>query len=191
MDAKDTQKYYKKYSLPRGALYGAVGGLVAAWVMAPFLMITMILLGFPEDVLFITLGGYVTLDFADSFQAGIIMHIMSGVIIGTIFGVMTAAIERLRITSFAKGVGTGLAAGGIIFAVFFVPLAVTTLPALVDAIIQNGQGISEEQRSDLEAQVFIGIMVLGAFDHLAYGAVLGVVTSGFIVGVRKITKVEK
>jgi hypothetical protein len=191
MDAKDTQKYYKKYSVPRGALYGAVGGLVAAWVMAPFLMITMILLGFPEDVLFITLGGYVTLDFADSFQAGIIMHIMSGVIIGTIFGVMTAAIERLRITSFAKGVGTGLAAGGIIFAVFFVPLAVTTLPALVDAIIQNGQGISEEQRSDLEAQVFIGIMVLGAFDHLAYGAVLGVVTSGFIVGVRKITKVEK
>jgi hypothetical protein len=191
MDAKDTQKYYKKYSLPRGALYGAVGGLVAAWVMAPFLMITMILLGVPEDVLFTTLGGYFIIDFADSFQAGLIMHIISGVIIGTIFGVMTAAIERLRITSFAKGVGEGLAAGGIIFAVFFVPLAVTTLPALVDAIVQNGQGITEEQRRDLEAQVFTGIIVLGAFDHLAYGAVLGVVTSGFVVGVRKITKVEK
>lgn len=187
MDASDTQKYYKRYSVPKGALYGAAGGLVAGWVMAPFMMITMTMIGASQDAFFSALGDYFVAD-ENAFQAGLAAHMAAGVVMGAMFGATTAGIERLRVTSFAKGVSEGLATGAVAFAVLFLPLTVSAFPSLVEAI---AQGMTEEQRDILEAEVFPALIGLALLDHLAYGAVLGVVTSGFVVGVRKVKKIEK
>lgn len=190
MDADSTQKYYRKYSVPKGAIYGATGGLVAGWVMAPFLMITFVILGIPDNTFFVILGEYSIGSQAGvtPLQAGFVLHIAASVIVGTIFGIVTASIEKLRITSFVKSIAEGMSAGMIAFIVLFMPVMTTAFQNLTQVIAENNQDLTEGQIASLAGQVFPAMIALSMADHLIYGAILGVVTAGFVVGVRKVNK---
>ena len=190
MDVRDTRKYYKKYSMPRGALYGAIGGLVAGWVMAPFLMITMIMVGMSDDTFFVVIGKYLTGAQTDeeAVQSAFGLHLMTSAIIGSIFGTVTASTQKLRISSFTKGVGEGLATGMIAFVVLFLPLTMAAFPNWTEVISERNPDMTEEQVVNLAEVAFPAVIILSVADHLIYGMVLGVATSGFIVGVRKVRR---
>lgn len=190
MDADNTRKYYKKYSIPRGAIYGAIGGLVAGWIMAPFLMITSVILGIPDDTFFVILGEY-SADFQfdeTALQTGFVIHMTAGVVIGTLFGMVTASIAKLRITSFTKSIAEGAIAGMIAFIVLFLPVMTTSYQNLTQAISENNQDLSEGEMANLAEQVFPAMIALSMVDHLIYGVILGIVTAGFVVGVRKVNR---
>jgi hypothetical protein len=83
-------------------------------------------------------------DFA--FIAGLGLFLILSVIIGMLFGAITASAGRLRIWSFRKGVTEGIIAGIIAFAVIFVPLAVVAIPATISVTVEDmGLGLTPQQ----------------------------------------------
>src|SRR5215207_6974947 len=92
--------------------FGAIGGFVAGLVMAPFLMITAILAGMPPDTMPIAMGlmfGAFPRDIA--MMVGFGMHMLTSILIGVIFGAVTALIKKLWITGFKKGIIEGIIVG--------------------------------------------------------------------------------
>ena len=94
-------------------MFRAIGGFVAGLVMAPFIMITVILAGKPPDTMFIAMG----LIFDPSFSkdaatmVGFVMHMLTSILIGIIFGAIISLVKKFWITGFGKGIIEGLITG--------------------------------------------------------------------------------
>src|ERR671918_881214 len=94
----------------KSIVFGAIGGFVAGLVMAPFIMITAILAGMPPDTMLIAMG----LMFGSSsskdaaMMVGFGMHMLTSILIGIIFGVVTSLVKKFWITGFRKGIVEGL-----------------------------------------------------------------------------------
>lgn len=93
----------------KSIMFGAISGLVAGLVMAPFIMITAILAGMPPDTMLIAMG----LIFGTSFSkdaatmVGIVMHMLTSILIGIIFGAIISLVKKFWITGFGKGIIEG------------------------------------------------------------------------------------
>ncbi|MDG6933666.1 MAG: hypothetical protein JRN68_03105 [Nitrososphaerota archaeon] len=90
-----------------------------------------------------------------AYASGWTMHIITGVIIGAIFGDIIATAQKLNISSIGKGIALGAIAGIVVRLVFFMPLMAPLMPALL--------GVS--------------MMVVGSlFAHLIFWIMVGSVT---------------
>ena len=91
-----------------------------------------------------------------AWTAGWAMHLVTGLIVGAVFATLVVKVGKLRPKTKGRATGLGLLAGVAVWAVFFVPLMVTLMPALMS----------------------MTTLVAGSFvAHLIYGLVLGGVTS--------------
>lgn len=117
--------------------------------------------------------------------AGFGLIVAQGIIVGIIFGIVTAKIKRLSITNKKKGIGLGLATGVIAYLVLFVSVilsaysylltnSLTTYPHTIPASLQglhNTQAITAQSQP---ASSFIPtILGYGLFAYLIYGFILG------------------
>jgi TM2 domain-containing membrane protein YozV len=59
---------------------------------------------------------------------GVAVHLITSTVIGAIFGLVINAVNKLRITGIAKGIGFGVATGLIAFVIIFLPIAMTVVP---------------------------------------------------------------
>lgn len=110
-------------------------------------------------------------DFA--FIAGLGLLLILSVIIGMVFGAITASAGRLRIWSFRKGVTEGIIAGMIAFAVIFVPLAVVAIPATVSATVEDmGLGLTPQQVIATLSQSLPIILGMGFVGWVIFGCTL-------------------
>lgn len=192
MDRFETKKYYEKYSVLKGIAYGAIAGVVAGFIMAPFLMASAAAIGLPANSILLVYG----LAFGapqHAMTVGISLHLLASAIIGVVFGSITSIVDRFRITGIGKGIAEGLVTSMIAFAVLFMPISMLVLPPFLAQIIAVGEtevGIQQQgQAMDViilqEEQVMPALIGLSIADHLIYGAVLGTVMSAFVVRVRK------
>ncbi len=91
-----------------------------------------------------------------SYAAGWMLHLITGIIVGAIFGVVVAKVSSLRLRSPGRALGLGAAAGFVIWVVFFMPMMAMLMPTLMG----------------------MGTMVGGSFvAHIIFGLVLGGVAS--------------
>jgi len=51
----------------------------------------------------------------------LVTHSLTSIAIGAIFGALTGKVRSLKITHFGKGIGEGMIAAIVLFAVLFVP----------------------------------------------------------------------
>jgi DNA-directed RNA polymerase subunit RPC12/RpoP len=87
--------------------------------------------------------------------AGWMLHIVTGLIVGTIFGVAITKVNAFRVTNLKRGLGWGLGVGVLVFVIFFLPL-----------MMLSGMAVM------LGPQLMT--MAAGAFAaHLIYGLFLG------------------
>jgi hypothetical protein len=169
--------------ISRSIIFGAIGGFVAGLIMAPFLMITAILAGMPPDTMPIAMGlmfgASATKDSA--MIVGFGMHMLTSILIGVIFGIVTAKVNKLRITSFRKGIVEGLITGMIAFVVLFIPISMAAMPpVLVGMAMQMNPTMTQTQIMSMLQQNMPMMFGMGILEHLVYGAVLGAVTSVLI-----------
>jgi hypothetical protein len=91
-----------------------------------------------------------------SLAAGWILHLATGVVIGSVFGAVVANVSRLALRSTGRAFGLGAVAGVVAFFAWFLPMMAMLMPALMG----------------------MPMMVAGGFAaHVIYGLVLGGVAS--------------
>ena len=134
-------------------LGGFIGSLVLAGVAS-----TMPVNGNPFFVDAVMMMG-ITGSMASA--AGWIMNLVTGLIIGAIYGAIVISVRQLWTNTLAKGLGLGAVAGVVVWAVFFLPMA----NALASSMGMTLMGMGS---------TMIGGSFLG---HLIFGLILGGVTA--------------
>jgi C2H2 type zinc finger protein len=87
--------------------------------------------------------------------AGWMLHLLTGLVVGGIFGVAITKVNAFRVTNIKRGLAWGLGAGALVWVIFFLPMMMVS-------------GIASMLGSMLMT------MMLGSFAaHLVYGLVLG------------------
>ena len=84
-------------SVSKSILFGIVGGIVGSLAMIGPKMISNIQLEMPYNVNWIVFGIVFGADQPNAFAVGLGIHIVTGIIIGAIFGIITGKITKLRI----------------------------------------------------------------------------------------------
>jgi len=98
-----------------------------------------------------------------STAAGWMLHLVNGLVVGAIFGVVTAKVTRFHLTSITKGLGLGIGGGVLVWLVFFLPMMMGVMASMIPA-------------SQMPT------MIIGSFAaHLVYGLILGGITGGLLV----------
>ncbi len=140
------------YSISRGLRVGASGGFVGAIVLGIFGEIGALALN--QELFYTTIAR--KLGFGDSsVLGGWALHLLVGIVAGSLFVGATAAIRRFALTTTRKAVWVGILGGIAIWIVVYVPVT----------------GILVQE--DLTNATFAG----GAFVlHLLYGVVTAVVS---------------
>jgi uncharacterized membrane protein YagU involved in acid resistance len=157
-------------------------------------MITAILAGMPPDTMPIAMGlmfgASATKDSA--MIVGFGMHMLTSILIGVIFGIVTAKVNKLRITSFRKGIVEGLITGMIAFVVLFIPISMAAMPpVLVGMAMQMNPTMTQTQIMSMLQQNMPMMFGMGILEHLVYGAVLGAVTSVLIFKIGIVKKSQE
>src|ERR687897_3085807 len=168
----------------KSIVFGAIGGFVAGLVMAPFIIITAILAGMPPDTMLIAMGSmfdpFSSKDAA--MMVGFGMHMLTSVLIGIIFGAVTSLVKKFWITGFGKGIIEGLIAGMIAFVVLFIPISMAAMPPiLMEMAMQMNPTMTGQQIMGMMQQNMPMMVGIGILEHLVYGAILGTVTTAFIL----------
>jgi hypothetical protein len=172
-------KNFEHQDVGKSIGYGGIGGFVGGLAMSPFLIITAIVTGMPLETMPVAMG-LLFGDFSkpDAMTIGFAMHMLTSVLIGVIFGTVTALVGRLKITRYRKGIIEGLIAGMVAFIVLFIPISMAVMPPiLMKMSMQINPTITQEQFMSQMQQNMPPVIGLVILEHLVYGAVLGVVTS--------------
>jgi hypothetical protein len=177
---------YNNSSTKTMIIFGAIGGVIAGLVMAPFMMLTALLVGMPANTMPTAIGLAFGADTNSAMMTGFGLHILTSIIIGIIFGVVVANVGKLRIFTFTKGVSEGLITGVIAFVILFIPVSMVMMPpVLMGLAMQMNPAMNQQQIMGMLQQNMPLMMGMGILEHLVYGAVLGVVTTALIIKVKR------
>jgi NADH:quinone reductase (non-electrogenic) len=137
--------------------FALLGGFIGALVLG--LIATMMPInGVPFFVAAVMMMGIMG---STATAAGWMMHLITGLIIGAIFGALVYKVRQLRANTIGRGLGLGAVSGIVVWIVFFIPMA----NALASSMGMSLMGMGA---------TMIGGSFLG---HLIFGLVLGGVTA--------------
>jgi hypothetical protein len=190
-----TQEYKKQYSVKKGAGYGAFGGFIAAISFTGIMLYMPFIFHFPEGTFIYTLGTTVTGIKSDPVISGLAAFsiiLIQGIVVGIIFGVVTSKVKALHPSHKKKGVGLGLATGIIAFLVLYLPVMLSVYPQLLSRAFTSyptaeltTRGIQSYNNMIISSsypKYLPGILGLGIFSYLVYGALMGgIVTLAYSV----------
>lgn len=188
--ARDMAEYrFRKKSL----LSGALAGFIAAWVLVGLIFAGDMALGFPSGTLYSIIGLTMAgLGMPYALYFGIGMHLVTGTLIGTVFGYITAIVGAFNITSLGKGTLIGILAGFISFSLLFIPITrfqvEQSLIRFLASISPPGtdQIVLQNRALDVASTVLAGAVPF----HIIYGAIMGFIT-GYLLLVRGSHKKEE
>jgi hypothetical protein len=87
--------------------------------------------------------------------AGWMLHLITGLVVGAIFGVAITKVNLFRVTNIKRGLAWGLGAGVLVWIIFFLPMMMASgMASMLGPMLMT--------------------MMLGSFAaHVAYGLILG------------------
>jgi uncharacterized protein DUF6789 len=160
-------KSVELYPVSKSVQLAAIGGIAGAIVMGG-LAYMMPVNGQPFFVAAAMLMGLGSASTA----AGWMLHLITGLIVGSIFGVVTAKIARFHLTGITRSVALGIGGGVLVWLVFFLPMMMAEMAPMIPA-------------------VQMPTMIVGSFAaHLVYGLVLGSIAGGLLVRSSSLYKCE-
>lgn len=170
------------HSVGKNIAFGAIGGFAGGLVMIPFMMLTAMLAGMPANTMPVAMGLAFGGNQNYAMMTGLGMHLLTSTLIGIIFGTVTGAVGKLRITGFGKGIGEGLITGIIAFVILFIPISMMVMPpVLVKMMMQMNPSMTQQQAMGMLQQGMPMMIGLGVLEHLVYGTVLGAVASALVL----------
>ncbi len=173
-----------------GAKYGAIAGLIATWSISTAIAASELELGLPISTFYAVIGiSLGSNDFVASAYLGFGLHLVTGTILGAIFGGIAVRVEmRKNITnvfspykSILMGIGTGI----LLWLVLFLPItALIIQPSIsrIAEILSSGQNNTSFSVLDIDnlGQSFSGIAISAILFHIAWGAIFGFIISSLL-----------
>jgi len=177
-----TKEIYQKRTTATIA-FGAIGGFVSALVMSYLFVMTAEAAGMPASTIPTALGLILGASNAENAMVlGLAIHLVTGTIIGVIFGAVTAYAKKLRITGYGKGIAEGIVAGIISLVVLFLPISMAAMPpVLMNMMMQMNPGMNQQQLAAAMQQAAPTMTGLSILSHIIFGAILGGITSVLVL----------
>lgn len=153
---------------------GMIASLTAAWAIFGLFLALDNETGLPPGTLFQMVGIAFGVDSSYAVYIGFLLYMITAVIIGIIYSTLSQRIRLLYINSVVKGVGTGILAGIIVWAVLFLPLNYLIMQPTLQKMAAESNPTSIEYAMaikliELSNTIFWGSLAL----HIVFGGVMG------------------
>jgi hypothetical protein len=153
---------------------GMIAGLTAAWAIFGLFLALDQDMGLEPGGLFKMVGIAFGIDPSYAVYVGFLLYMVTAVIIGIVYSAITRRIKLLYINSVLKGVGTGILAGIIVWAVLFLPINYAIMqPTLQTILVESDPSSSQytlaKNLMELSNTIFWGSLSL----HIVFGGVMG------------------
>ena len=153
---------------------GIIAGLTAAWAIFGLFLALGHDIGGDPGALFQMVGVAFGIDTSYAVYIGFLLYMITAIIIGIIYSVITKRIKILYINSVLKAVGTGILAGIIIWGVLFLPINYLIMePTLQKLLVESDPSSSQYAMAknliELSSNIFWGSLSL----HIVFGGVMG------------------
>jgi len=149
------------------AQIGCVAGLVGGFAI--FISIFVIDLGLSATpgTFYKVVGLATGMSGLEATLVGMISHMLTASLIGTVFGLGSGIHRKLEIMSIKKGAIAGVTTGIVVFCVFFVPISVILIIPLIQS---NGAAVGEAD----ELLSNTNLIMIGSIElHVVFGVVMG------------------
>ena len=166
-----------------GVVYGAIAGLIATWSISTAIAIAEVIIGWQISTFYSILGlsSGLTDNFATAAYLGFGLHILTGTILGAIFGFIIIRWKESIMLKHYKGILIGMVSGIVIWLVLFLPItALLIQPAInyivtILAIESQRQILSEDINQSIRN---IALTAVGF--HLIWGAIFGYIMTSLL-----------
>ncbi len=169
-------------------LYGTLAGFISAWIlMGLIFLVADSYLGLPSGTLYSVVGVAMGYHGYTATALGIVLHLITGTVIGAVFGYVTAIFEPFNIPNLRRGAGVGVLAGFLTFSVLFIPITRFEIePSLLGALSRiyppdTNITVLQNKVLDIMSTVLVGAILF----HVLYGTIMGFVTALFLMYHRK------
>jgi hypothetical protein len=169
-------------------LYGTLAGFISAWILMGLIsLVADSSLGLPSGTLYSVVGVAMGYHGYTATALGIVLHLITGTVIGAVFGYVTAVFEPFNIPNLRRGAGVGVLAGFLTFSALFIPITrfeiEPSLLGTLSGIYPPDTNITVLQNKvlDIMSTVLVGAILF----HVLYGAIMGFVTALFLMYHRK------
>jgi hypothetical protein len=153
------------FLIKRNVEYGALAGHIAAWsIFGLIFAINMLMRLQPGtfSVIGMTLGA----SMPAAMYIGFALHLLTGTIIGLLFGYITTVVRSFKITSVGRSFGFTIISALVSWAVLFLPITIFAVqPNLPEIATMLGQ----PALLNISSQILAGAIGM----HVIYGGVLG------------------
>ena len=155
-----------KLSIQKRAQIGCVAGLVGGFAIFISIFIIDLSMGESQGAFYKIVGLAIGSTGIEATLIGMVSHMLTASLIGTVFGLGSALHKRLDIHSIKKGALAGIVTGLVVFFVFFVPISLFLIMPIIQSGAMTGEARTILSNSDL-------IMVSSLELHVVYGLVMG------------------
>jgi len=156
-------------------IYCSIAGLIAAWAISGLLTIVDVISQTPTGTFFGVIG--ISLGFYDPVVAqyiGFILHLLTGLTAGNIFGQISLFWKGLSPYNSQHGIIMGMVVGILLWAILFLPLATFIIQPRLDSFASSMVPNQYVYSITSHFQDLYYIIIGGSFMfHLVYGALLG------------------
>jgi hypothetical protein len=156
-------------------IYCSLAGLIAAWAISGLLTIVDFISQTPAGSFFGVIG--ISLGFYDPNVAqyiGFILHLLTGLTAGNIFGQISLFWKGLSPYNSQHGIVMGMVVGILLWAILFLPLATFIIQPRLDSFANSVVPNQYVYSITSNFQGLYHIIIGGSFMfHLVYGALLG------------------
>lgn len=153
-------------SFPKRAQIGCVAGLVGGFAIFVSIFVIDLSLGAGQGTFYKIIGLPAGITGMEATLFGMVSHMLTAALIGTVFGLGSGVHKLLEIISIKKGIIAGIVTGLVVFLAFFVPINTF----LMMPLLQSGTGI-------VEADTILSnmsLIMIGSLElHVVYGAAMG------------------
>jgi hypothetical protein len=155
-------------SFSKRAQIGCVAGLVGGFAIFVSIFVIDLGLGAAQGTFYKVVGLATGMTGLEATLIGMISHMLTASLIGTVFGLGSGIHKRLDIFSLKKGAIAGIVTGLVVFFVFFVPISMILMIPLIQS----------NSTTLIEAEGLISNMnmiIIGSIElHAVFGIVMGV-----------------
>jgi hypothetical protein len=170
-----TENSYYQNSSKLYILYCSLAGLIAAWAISGLLTIVDFMSQTPPGTFFGVIG--ISLGFYDPSVAqyiGFILHLLTGLTAGNIFGQISLFWKGLSPYNSQHGILMGMVVGILLWVILFLPLATFIIQPRLDAFANLIAPNQYVYSISSHFQDLYYIIIGGSFMfHLVYGSLLG------------------
>ncbi len=167
-----------------GLVYGAIAGLIATWSISTAIAIAEVIIGWQISTFYSILGlsSGLTDNFATAAYLGFGLHIVTGVILGAVFGfiIITRWKESIMLKHY-KGILIGMVSGIVIWLVLFLPITALLIQPAINYIVTIVAIDSQRQILSEDINQSIRNIALAAIGfHLIWGAIFGFIMTSLL-----------